>query len=113
MKGTLHDPRKIFRSRNAVNPFAERPANFKLIAIEVKINIRGRVTTVVVGLNVSYDRNKRNRIEGRISNARDRIGEARTNVQQQNARLSRDSGVAVCSVSRKLLVAGSDETDPA
>src|SRR5437762_9046649 len=109
MESTLHDAGQIFSARNAIDALAERPADLKLVGIEVKVHFLMRMTTVVVGLNVPDDSDQRNRVERGIRDTRDGVRQPRPDVEQQNARLPGNSRVSIGGVRRELFMARRNE----
>src|SRR6266511_3500729 len=113
MERALDDSRQIRGAVDPVDALAERTIDLELVRILMQIEFLVRVAPVEMRRNIHRDNDHLNRIESGVCHASRCVGEAWTEMCQQNAGLPGGASVPVGGVRGDLLVARGHEPDPA
>jgi hypothetical protein len=113
VKRAFDDAREIFHAIDAIHAFAERPEDLTLIGVLMQVHFLMGMAAIEVRRDVAGNHDHWDRIERRVCHPGRGIGEPRTEMRQQHARLSGGARITVSGVCSNLLVPRRDVTDAA
>ena len=112
-EGLLDDLREQVGAIDAPGPLDEGAVDFELRPVGMEVDLLVRVLAEVVGRYVAGDHHHRSAVESRIGDTRRGIGQAGTQMGEQDRGFAGGAGVAVGGMGRDLFVSDVDELETA